>query len=362
LATKKGDKAPNVDKLLNSQALKKFVTDDTIYKGEEEINEGDVLPIKTRFPSLNLCVGIGGFPKGRIVEISGEEGSYKSALAWAIAGDVQRSGKIVAWIDAENAVDLRIPKVRDFLDLLEVDYASVIFVRPDTAEQAFQVIQVLAQNDEVGLIVFDSIVALSNIREEKADLTKEDRNTLPMTINRGLRRSAKFLRDSECTLLLINQLRQNMDRRGPYDRKWTTTGGKGLQHWCSLRFFAFKSKIKNSDREHIGNKVIYSVEKTRFSSPRDNAEMFYYFNKGFDTNEELFELCVKWGILEKKGNMYYYHKKKEQVKGRKKWIALIAKSEKLYSTFLQEVSECYNEYFDDNFEDDVDADMEEDDE
>lgn len=345
-----------IEKILSSKSLSNYVSDETVYSGEEEMNEGDILPIVTRFPSLNLMIGIGGLPKGRIVEISGEEGSYKSALAWAIAGDVQRTDKVVAWIDAENAVDLRVPSVRAFLKTLDVDYKSVLFIRPDTAEQAFQIIQVLSENEDIGLIVFDSVVALSNIREEKSDLTKEDRNTLPMTINRGLRKCAKRLRNTECTLLLINQLRENMDRRTPYDKKWKTTGGKGLAHWCSLRLYAFKSKIKNGDKEHIGNKVTYSVEKTRFSVPRENAVMYYYFNHGFDTSEELFELCLAWGILEKAGTRYYHPSKPDLKKDKKEWISSIGKNKKLYDKLYAEVSEVYDAYFSNDEESDVDND------
>lgn len=360
MAKKESDK---LSKALSMKGLSSFISDDTVYVGEDEINEGDILPIETRFPSLNLMVGIGGLPKGRIVEISGEEGSYKSALAWAVAGDVQREGKLVAWIDAENAVDLRVPKVREFLETLKVDYNTVIFIRPDTAEVAFQIIQVLSENEDIGLIVFDSVVALSNIREEKADLTKEDRNTLPMTINKGLRKCARRLRNTECTLLLINQLRENMDRRSPYDKKWKTTGGKGLQHWCSLRLFAFKSKIKNGDKEHIGNKVTYSVEKTRFSVPRENAVMFYYFNKGFDTGEELFELCTSWGIIEKAGRLYYYVDKPDKKMKKSAWVTLLNKNKKLFDKLYADVSAVYDAYFDNNEEDDVDNDYaEEDDE
>lgn len=348
-----------VSKILSSKEIKKFVEADNVYLGKDEEDEGDIEPIVTRFCSLNLSVGIGGLPKGRIIEISGEEGSYKSALSWAIAGDVQRAGKLVAWIDAENAVDFRIPKVRKFLTTLGVDHKSVIIVRPDTAEQAFQIIHAMATNDEIGLIVFDSIVALSNIREEKADITKEDRNTLPMTINKGLRRTAKLLRDSDCTLILINQLRENMDRRGPFDKKWKTTGGKGLAHWCSLRLFAYKQKIKNNDREQIGNQVTYCVEKTRFDVPRDNAVMFYYFSKGFDTSEELIELCINWGILEKSGNSFVYYKSDKHKHKRSEWISLVGKSEKLYNKLLAEVSEEYEAYYNSDEESDVDADYDE---
>lgn len=350
-------KATNI---LASKEFAKYASEDVIYTGKDEVMEGDIDPIITRFPSLNLMIGIGGLPKGRIVEISGEEGAYKSALAWAIAGDVQREGKLVVWIDAENAVDLRVPKVRAFLNTLEVDYNSVIFVRPETAEQAFTLIKIFAANDDIGLIVYDSIVALSNMREEKAGIEKEDRNTLPMTINKGLRQCSKHLRNSECTLLLINQLRENMDRKGPYDKKWKTTGGKGLNHWCSLRLYAFKKKIKNADKEHIGNCVTYMVEKTRFSSPRENAMMFYYFNKGFNTSEELFELCKSWGILEKRGQKFCYieddPKDPQNLLNRKEWIKELKDNDETFDEFYDAVEKLYNEYYDDNAEDDVDSD------
>jgi recombination protein RecA len=357
-----------INKILSDRALKKLRENNMIMKGEDEVNEGDIKPLRTRFCSLNLMIGIGGLPKGKIVEISGAEGGFKSALCWAVAGDTQRQGGVVAWIDAENAIDLRIPKVRKFLESLRVDYNKILIIRVNTAEQAFKAIQILAQNGNVSLIVFDSIVALSNNREDTEDIEKQDRNTLSMTINRGLRKCAKLLRRTECTLILINQLRVNQDRKGPFDKKWQTTGGKGLKHWCSLRLEAYSQKLKDNDGMQVGSLVTYSVIKTRFDVPRDKAKLFYYFNKGFDIYEELVELAITWGVLDKsqkkKSKLAWTdHEDEFEPMTRKEWINFLKTDKKSYKKMLAEISVIYEDYYetDNEAEEDVEEEVDEDD-
>lgn len=348
-----------LDNVLSDRAISKYIDDGSIVTGAEEEDEGDVTPFITRFPSFNLMIGIGGLPKGKIIEISGEEGSCKSALCWAICGDVQRQGKVAVWIDAEQAIDFRIPKQRKFIKSLGCDYREVIIIRPETAEVGFTIANAFANNDDVGVIVYDSIVALANQREDNAEITKEDRNTLPQTINKGLRKCSKSLRRTDCTMLIINQLRENTERMGPYDKKWKTTGGKGLKHWASLRIFVFKSLIKNSDKEVIGICPQCRVEKTRFDVPRDNAKLFYYYNHGFDISEEIVELAIVWGILEKKGNSFIYGDDKMM---RKDWIKYLSSDEghETRNSILGDVESEYNAYYDGDDESDVDEDLEED--
>lgn len=345
-----------LESVLSDRSLSKYIDDGSIITGGEEEDEGDVSPFVTRFPSFNLMIGIGGIPKGKIIEISGEEGACKSAICWAICGDVQRQGKVAVWIDAEQAIDFRIPKQRKFIKSLGCNYRDVIIIRPETAEIGFTIANAFANNEDVGVIVYDSIVALANQREDNAEITKEDRNTLPQTINKGLRKCAKSLRKTDCSMLIINQLRENTDRMGPYDKKWKTTGGKGLKHWASLRLFVFKSLIKNSDKEVIGISPQCRVEKTRFDVPRDPAKLFYYYNRGFDVVEEIVELAIVWGILEKKGNSYIYGDEKHM---RKDWLSLLAEDDELKDSILSDVEEEYNAYYDGNDEGDVDSDLEE---
>lgn len=350
-----------LESVLSDRSISKYIDDGSIVTGGEEEDEGDVMPFVTRFPSLNLMIGIGGIPKGKIVEISGEEGACKSAICWAICGDVQRQGKIAAWIDAEQAIDFRVPKQRKFIKSLGCDYREVIIVRPETAEMGFTIANALASNPDVGIVVYDSIVALANQREDNAEITKEDRNTLPQTINKGLRKCAKSMRKTDCTMLIINQLRENTERMGPYDKKWKTTGGKGLKHWASLRIFVFKQLIKNSDKEVIGICPQCRIEKTRFDVPRDNAKMFYYYNRGFDIAEEIFDLAVIWGILEKSGNSYVYDGEK---KTKAKWLEFFETEEgkETLDEILETTSDEYNAYYDGDDEADVDEDLGEDEE
>lgn len=350
-------KSSPLDNVLSDRSISKYIDDGSIITGGEEEDLGDISPYVTRFPSLNLMIGIGGIPRGKIIEVSGEEGACKSAICWAICGDVQRQGKVAVWIDAEQAIDFRVPKQRKFITTLGCDYREVIVVRPETAEMGFTIANAFASNEDVGIIVYDSIVALANQREDNAEITKEDRNTLPQTINKGLRKCGKALRKNDCSMLIINQLRENTERMGPYDKKWKTTGGKGLKHWASLRIYVFKSVIKNADKEAIGICPQMRVEKTRFDVPRDNAKLFYYYNQGFDIVEEIVELAIAWGILEKSGNSFVYGDDKMT---RKKWIEYLSDDEnkELLDEILSTTSDEYNAYYDGDDEADVDEDLE----
>jgi recombination protein RecA len=345
--------------------LKSELSSGIIITGEDELEEGDIKPLVTRFESLNMSIGIGGLPRGSIIELSGKEGGFKSSLCWAIAGDVQREGGIVAWIDAEAAVDLRVPKIRRYISSLGVDYSKVILIRPQTAEKAFKVAAALAKNPNIELIIFDSVVALSNQREYDADIEKTDRNTLAMTINKSLRRIAGMLKQSDCIMILINQLRVNQDRRNKYDAEFQTTGGQGLKHWCSLRLFSKTFKIKTADKRTIGKQIYIKVTKTRYDFERDDAQLFYYNASGFSTTEEILQMAIDWGILEQvKASYTYTPEDDEEIKMTKvKWLDRLDEDEDLKTEIVAEIEKTYEEYYapDSTAESEVAADIDDDD-
>ena len=353
MAKSNNDKAPQkitykekVEHLMESKTVQKMFKDGKLIFGEDEIKQGDIEPIVTRFPSLNLSIGIGGLPRGKVIEISGKEGSFKSSLCWAVAADVQKNEELVAWIDAEHAVDLHVPKMRRYFKSLGVDMSKILLFKPDTTEEAFEAIETLFEYG-VSLIVYDSIVALSNVRESEADMEKIDRNTNAMSINKGLRKITPALRKYNCTLLLINQFRVNQDRMNKYAPEFQTTGGQGLKHWCSLRLEVRAYTMKDTDKRPVGKEIYVKVIKTRFDFPRDDAQIFYFNATGFSIVHELANLAETWGVFKPIGRSWIYTSDTfgEVKLAKTAWYDKLNSDEELRAELTERVIEAYEEYF-----------------
>lgn len=335
-----------VEHLMESKVVQKMFKDGKLIFGEDEIAQGDVEPIVTRFPSLNLSIGIGGLPRGKVIEISGKEGSFKSSLCWAFAADVQKNDELVAWIDAEHAVDLHVPKMRRYFKSLGVDINKVLLFKPDTTEEAFDAIETLFEYG-VSLIVYDSIVALSNMREADADMEKIDRNTNAMSINKGLRKITPALRKYNCTLLLINQFRVNQDRVNKYSPEFQTTGGQGLKHWCSLRLEVRAYTMKDSDKRPVGKEIYVKVIKTRFDFPRDDAQIFYFNSTGFSIVHEIATLAETWGLFKAVGRSWVYTSENfgEIKLAKTSWYDKLNSDLALREELVERITDEYENYF-----------------
>lgn len=335
-----------VEQLMDNKTVQKMFKDGKLIFGEDEIAQGDIDPIVTRFPSLNLSIGIGGLPRGKVIEISGKEGSFKSSLCWAFCADVQKQEELVAWIDAEHAVDLHVPKMRRYFKSLGVDMSKVLLFKPDTTEEAFEAIETLFESG-VSLIVYDSIVALSNVRESEADMEKVDRNTNAMSINKGLRKITPALRNYNCTLILINQFRVNQDRVNKYAPEFQTTGGQGLKHWCSLRLEVRAYTMKDSDKRPVGKEIYVKVIKTRFDFPRDDAQIFYFNSTGFSIVHEIATLAETWNLFKTVGRSWIYNSEsKGEIKLMKTaWFDKLLSDKELCQEILTKITNAYEEYF-----------------
>lgn len=337
--------------------------------------EGDVEPLPTGFPALDLKLGIGGFPKGKIIEVSGEEGVSKSALTQTVAGVLQWGGIIrpfrknynideiegynCVWIDAEKAVDMRIPKQRKhFKERLGLDPDKILISQPDTAEQAFNIIRACAVSGSVDYVVLDSVVALATEEEYKKDMDEGSWNKLPQVINRGLRNIAPVAYKNDCTIIVLNQLRANTEKKNKFDDDWKTTGGKGLKHWCSLRIQLNKgAKIKDeATKVELGHIVRAKIIKTRLDVLHGDAKLYFYRGEGFNYGEELFELASEYEVIyaEKQGRYTWYdHEEEFGRKSRNDFIELLNEDEELYTKIYEDVK-----YYFENAEDEVDEDLE----
>lgn len=301
----------NMEALLGSYS-RRFKENYSAVLASDLIDEGDVDPLSTGHISFDLMTGIGGLPKGKIIEFTGEEGCHKSNYAWECVGMVHQSNDydFCVWIDAEKAIDLRIPMQRKHVSNMHVDFTRLILVVPESAEQCWSLINEACQNG-AALIVLDSVTALIPKKELKAGVEADGYPALPASINRGFRSISKELWLSDSTLIEINQVRENLEvtnkKYTAFEDQWKTTGGKGLKHWLSLRLFFRKKKIKvvpeggsaEQGKVHIGDEVTVSVIKTRLSPIMDKAKLFMYHKSGFDRVEELLNMLIEFEILYK---------------------------------------------------------------
>lgn len=370
----------DIDKLTSylQKELKTVKVEKAIARFEDE---GDVEPLATGNPWLDLITGIGGLPKGKIVEFSGEEGVSKSALNQSIAGVIQHGGVIrpfrenhaddeeleasnVVWIDAERAIDLRIPKQRHhFADRLGMDIDNLIIVKPDTAELAFEVARACIVSGSVDFIVLDSIVALATADDYDKDMTEGSWNKLPQVINRGLKNIAPELERTDCVFVVLNQLRANTQKKNKFDKDWVTTGGKGLKHWCTLRVELTSSgKIKDENNMQVGHRVRTRIIKTRLDINHGDAFLYWYNDTGFNYAEELFNLAVEWEVIYKPSNGWYEFGVEDELfeeygKLREKdFIELLNTDEELYNKTYEYVKQYFAE--DSEASEDIDGDME----
>lgn len=370
----------NMESLYKSYQ-KRFKNDYSVVLAGDLVEEGDIQPLSTGHISFDLMTGIGGLPKGKIIEFTGEEGSHKSNYAWECVGAVHSKNDydFCVWVDAEKAIDLRIPMQRRHISNMGVDFKRLILIVPDTAEQCWSLINEAAQSG-AALIVLDSVTALIPKKELKAGVESEGYPALPAAINRGFRSISKEIWLSDSTFIEINQVRENLDimnkKYTAFEDQWKTTGGKGLKHWLTLRLFFRKKKIKivpegqtaEQGKIHIGDEVTVSIIKTRLSPVMDKAHLFMYHKTGFDRIEELMNMLIEWEILYKetpRARKYTLANEDDEKESYEwdEWYELI-KENSDYETYLNELlANAYKQYFleNDTFDDELEEQEQEED-
>lgn len=343
---------------------KKYKNDYSAILASDLISSGDVEPLSTGHISFDLMTGIGGLPKGKIIEYTGEEGSHKSNKAWSDVGHVHAENDYnwCVWIDAEKAIDLRSPMQRRHVANMGVDFKRLLLIVPDSAEDCWTII-IDACHNGATLIVLDSVTALIPKKELKAGVEADGYPALPASINRGFRSISKELWLTDTTLIEINQVRENLGETRnkkyiPFDEQWHTTGGKGLKHWLSLRCFfrkkAIKIEVSDSDgkkKNHIGDEVIVSVIKTRLAPKMDKAKLFMYHKSGFDKIEELLDMLETWEILYKetprarKLTLYDESSDEKESMSYDDWYELLESDDEYYEYLCGILTEAYNSYY-----------------
>ena len=294
-------KNPSVEKLKALQLAmekidKQFGKGAIMKLGDDKVEDVPVIPSGS--VGLNIALGVGGYPRGRIVEIYGPESSGKTTLAIHAMAEVQKQGGIAAIIDAEHAFD------RFYAEKLGVNTNDLLIAQPDCGEQALDIADELIRSAAVDLVVIDSVAALTPKAEIEGDMGDNKVGLHARLMSQALRKLTATINKTNTTCIFINQLREKIGVM--FGNPETTTGGNALKFYASVRLDIRKaSAIKDGD-EILGNQVRVKVIKNKVAPPFKKAEFDLMFNEGISRVGELVDMGVEYGILTKSGSWYSY--------------------------------------------------------
>jgi recombination protein RecA len=258
----------------------------------------DVAVIPTGSLTLDMALGIGGYPKGRIIEIYGPESSGKTTLTLHAIAEVQKQGGTAAFIDAEHAIDPVYAKN------LGVNIDELILSQPDSGEQGLEIAETLVRSGAIDLVVVDSVAALVPQVELDGEMADQQMGLQARLMSKALRKLSGVMNKTDCTIIFINQLREKIGVM--FGNPETTTGGRALKFYSSVRVEIRRSEAIKNGTEIVGNKVNIKVVKNKVAPPFKSTQVDIIYGKGISRDGEVLDLAVDKDIVDKSGAWYAY--------------------------------------------------------
>lgn len=321
------DKFRAVESAINQ--IKERFGDGSIMKfGEARAMEVDA--VSTGCLSLDIALGVGGVPRGRIIEIFGPEASGKTTLAQHIVAEVQKAGGVAAFVDAEHALD------PDYARKIGVNVNELFISQPDTGEQALEIVETLVRSNAVDVIVVDSVAALVPKAEIEGDMGDSHMGLQARLMSQALRKLTGSISKSKTVLIFINQIRQKIGVF--FGNPETTTGGNALKFYCSVRVEVRRAAQIKQGEKNIGNRVKVKVVKNKVAAPFQTCEFDIMYNEGISLSGDLLDVGIERGVIKKSGNTYSYGEEKLGT-GRENAKVYLKSSPKLMAQIRKQILE-----------------------
>ena len=317
--------ADTLDETLK-QIQKMFGKGAVMRLGERESVDVDAIPSGSLL--IDEAIGVGGYPKGRIIEIFGPESSGKTTLALHAIAECQKNGGRAAFIDAEHAIDPVYAKN------LGVDINELILSQPDNGEQALEIVEMLANSGGVNLIIVDSVAALVPQAELDGEMGDSSVGLQARLMSKAMRKIAGILNKKECAVIFINQLREKVGVM--YGNPETTSGGRALKFYASVRIDIRRTEAIKQGADIIGNTCRVKIVKNKVSPPFKQCEIDIIYGQGISKEGEILDRAVELGLIKKSGSWFEYNGNKI-AQGRDAAKLYIKENEDIASELLEKI-------------------------